>query len=181
MTSLQIGHLTKNQRNSLKLHLAILCAIITLVSLIVPASDCWESVVPGMPLPGGRMLGGVYKKKAGPHVVLTPAQINAQIDAENKRVLLKQARTAIGIGIGILVAGFVLSAPIAAYLPRKAGDIIFYAGGGVTIWGFIIASMAKSFWFLAFLALFGLAAYALHKLKPKGLFGKKEVNTDAIA
>jgi len=163
----------------LKLHLAILCAILTAIGLYVSASDCWENTIPGLPVGKGMRLGGTWKRKEGPHAVLTPDQINAQIDAENRRVLLKQARTAIGIGIAVLVAGFVLSAPIAAYLPRKAGDIIFYAGGGITLWGLVIAGMARSFWFLAFIAMFVLAGFVLHKLKPKGLFGKKEENTDA--
>ena len=150
-----------------------------ILAACVAASDCWENLIPGMPIGNGKTLGGVHRRKGGPHTVMTAKQLSDMIDAENKRVLLSKARTAIGIGVGIIVAGFVLSAPIAAYLPRKAGDIIFYAGGGITVWGFIMASMAKSFWFLAFLALFALGIYVLQKLKPKGLFKNKE-QTNAV-
>ena len=156
---------------------SLLTSFVLLFAAALFAGDCYENTIPGLPLGKGRVVGGAWKRIAGEHAKLTPAEeaamLDARVDAENKAVLLRRARNAVSIGIGIIVAGFVFSAAIASYLPRKLADRIFFAGGGITLWGLIMAGMALSWKLLAFVAVFCALGYALHKLKPKGLFKPK--------
>jgi len=102
----------------------------------------------------------------------TPATPAETVDIENRQYLARNGRRAFTWGLGILVGGGILSAAFKMYLPRKVGDIVYYAGGGLSLYGLVLMESAKRLYILGFVAIVVVGGLLLWKFKTRG-FGKE--------
>ena len=111
---------------------------------------------------------GFKRQKAviEPQAQQTPAQ---QIDTQNRVYMANHGRRALVWGLMVLVGGGALSAAFKVYLPRKIGDVVYYAGGGMAVLGLVLMESAKRLHILGFIAIVALGGFVLHRLKLRGI------------
>jgi len=108
----------------------------------------------------------IGKKKEVVPAASTPQE---QVDIQNRTYIANHGRRAFVWGLAVLVGGGVLSAAFKMYLPRKVGDVVYYAGAGLSVYGLVLMESAKRLHVLGFVAIVVLGGILLWKVKYRGI------------